>query len=89
MQAITAQLGRTRCLIGFSFRAKILSGRYYTLSVWEDERALMEFVRAAPHVDTMRALGPYLGETKFVRWAIPGSQVPPGWESAIARLTGG
>ena len=86
VRAVTAQLNQTRGLLGFTFRAKVLSKRYYTLSVWEDEGALMEFVSAAPHMDTMRALGPHMGETRFVRWTIAGSEVPPTWESAIARL---
>ena len=73
-------------LLGFTFRAKVLSKRYYTLSVWQDEGALTEFVRTLPHLETMRALGPHMGETRFVRWTIAGSEVPPTWESAIARL---
>src|SRR5437879_45399 len=47
--AVSKQLVGTRGLVGFSFRAKILAREFYTLSVWEDERALDDFVRAEPH----------------------------------------
>src|SRR5436189_34076 len=36
---VATQLEGTRGLVGFSFRAKVLAREFYTLSVWEDERA--------------------------------------------------
>ena len=41
---VAGQLADTSGLIGFTFRAKILGHRFWTLSVWEDEDALMAFV---------------------------------------------
>jgi len=35
---IRAQLAGTPGLIGYSFRANLLSHRFWTLSTWEDER---------------------------------------------------
>jgi len=88
-RAIGRQLRRSRGLVGFSLRAKFLARKFYTVSVWEDEGALMEFVRAAPHLDTMQVLPPELGETKFVRWTLAGTEVPPTWERAIQVLERG
>src|SRR2546425_2135815 len=85
-RAIARRLRGSRGLVGFSRRAKFLSRKFYTLSVGEDERALMEFVRAMPHLDTMRVLPPALGETKFVRWTVAGRDVPPTWEKALQVL---
>jgi hypothetical protein len=60
------------------------------MSVWETEAALREFVGEVPHVDTMRELGPKLGqERKFVRWKLRGSEVPPTWDQALERLQAG
>ncbi|TLZ55719.1 MAG: DUF3291 domain-containing protein [Methanobacteriota archaeon] len=87
--AISRQLEGTHGLIGFTFRAKIFARKFYTLSVWEDEQALIEFVRARPHVDTMSALSPHMAEPKFVRWTVKGSEVPPTWDRAMAVLRSG
>jgi len=86
---VATQLEGTRGLVGFSFRAKVLAREFYTLSVWEDERALDDFVRAEPHRGTMGAMRPHMAETKFVRWTVKGSQVPPSWRKAIEMLRSG
>jgi heme-degrading monooxygenase HmoA len=86
---VSTQLEGTRGLVGFAFRAKILARECYTLSVWEDERALDEFVRAEPHRGTMGTMRPQMAETKFVRWTLKGSQVPPSWREAIEVLRSG
>jgi heme-degrading monooxygenase HmoA len=84
--AVAKQLEGTRGLVGFAFRAKILSRKFYTLSVWDDERALEEFVRREPHRGTMRTLGPHVAETKFARWTVRGPEVPPTWDKAMEVL---
>ncbi len=47
-QEVRQQLARSRGLIGFSLRASagFLRRRFWTLSVWEDERALSDFVKS-------------------------------------------
>lgn len=82
---IRAQLARTPGLVGYSFRAKLVSHRFWTLSIWEDERALMSFVAKDPHRASMGALQSYMGETAFTRWTIRGSDVPPSWDDAMRR----
>lgn len=87
--AVSKQLEGTRGLLGFAFRAKILAREFYTLSVWEDETALDDFVRAEPHRGTMGTMRPHMAETKFVRWTLKGSEVPPSWREAIEVLRTG
>jgi hypothetical protein len=83
--AIQRQLKSSRGLIGYSLRAQLLGKKAWTISVWEDEGALLEFVEKSPHVDTMKKVG--LGEARrFVRWKLLGSDVPPKWEDALAHL---
>jgi heme-degrading monooxygenase HmoA len=85
-RANQTQLKESKGLIGYSFLAHFLQGRFWTLSVWEDENALMEFVRSRAHRQTMSGLRGHLGETKFVKWNIYGSPVPPTWEESLKRL---
>ena len=87
--AISRQLEATHGLMGFSFRAKILARDFYTLSAWEDEEALDDFLRAEPHRGTMGTMRPHMAETKFVRWTLKGSEVPPSWREAIEVLRTG
>src|SRR6267143_1201937 len=84
--AIQKQLKGSLGLIGYSLRAQLLGKKAWTLSVWEDEPALNDFVGKSPHVNTMRKVS--LGEArKFVRWKLLGSEVPPKWDDALAHLT--
>ena len=82
---VRAQLASTPGLVGYSFRAKLMSHRFWTLSIWEDERALMAFVGRNPHRATMGILQAYMAETAFTRWTIRGSEVPPSWDDAMQR----
>jgi hypothetical protein len=81
------QLRRTPGAVGYSLRAKPLSRKFWTLSVWEDDRALMDFVAKVPHGEVMKTLAPYMGATKFTRWKILGSAIPPNWDEATRRLS--
>jgi hypothetical protein len=82
---IQTQLKQAKGLVGYSLQAKLLRREFWTLSVWEDENALMEFVHSLPHSHVMVALSPHMGKTNFVRWKISGSVVPPTWEEALRR----
>ena len=82
---IREQLRRASGLIGYTLRAKPLSRNFWTLSVWEDERALMDFVGRTPHAESMRALAQHMGKTKFASWSMLGSDIPPHWDAAIRR----
>jgi hypothetical protein len=82
---IRSQLRLARGLVGYSLIAHIVAKRFWTLSVWEDEVALMEFVHKHPHSEGMMVLRRYMGGTAFVRWSIKGSAVPPSWAVAMER----
>jgi len=82
---IQRQMRATPGVIGYSMRAKVLSRNFWTLSVWEDDRTLMEFVRLPPHGEAMKWIAPHMGATRFTRWKVPGSAVPPTWDDAMKR----
>lgn len=79
---IERQLSESRGLIGYSLQAQLLSRKFWTLSVWEDEKALMEFVVKSPHGPVMQSLLPHMAATKFTQWKIKGADMPPGWKEA-------
>ena len=58
---ITRQLRRSAGLVGYSLYATLTTGHFWTLSVWDDEAALQEFVHAEPHRGTMRVMLPHMG----------------------------
>ena len=82
---IQRQMRQTPGVIGYALRAKTLQKNFWTLSVWESDKALMDFVRAAPHGEVMKSIAPYMGPTKFTRWKVTGGAVPPSWDEAMKR----
>ncbi|HEX8137471.1 MAG TPA: DUF3291 domain-containing protein [Pyrinomonadaceae bacterium] len=83
---IERQLAESRGLAGYSLQAQLLGKRFWTLSVWEDEQALMEFVYRLPHSDVMKSLISHMAQTKFTQWKTKGSALPPPWADAKARM---
>lgn len=82
---IQRQLRASVGLIGYSLRAQLASKRFWTLSVWENDAALHEFVTAEPHVAVMKALAPHMGATRFTQWTVKGSDLPLQWADALER----
>jgi hypothetical protein len=82
---IRRQLRTSVGLVGYSLLARLAAKRFWTLSVRENETALRAFVAAPPHATVMKALAPHMGETRFTRWTVKGSDLPPQWEDALKR----
>ncbi len=82
---IKAQLDESRGVVGYSVRAQILKCDFWTLSVWENESRLMEFVRHGFHSGVMIVLRQDMGATNFVRWMVRGADIPPAWDDALRR----
>jgi hypothetical protein len=82
---INAQLRATQGAIGYSMRAKIFTRRFWTLSVWDSDKALMEFVAKVPHNEAMQKIAPHMDKTNFWRWKLSSSEIPPRWDDAMRR----
>ena len=82
---IHGQLRRTPGVLGYSLLARILKRQFWTLSVWEGEAALHQFVVDNPHGQVMTALQGKMDQTHFVRWNMRGSEFPPRWRDALTR----
>jgi len=82
---IQKQLRSTPGVIGYALRAQVLSRNFWTLSVWEDETALMDFVSRIPHGEVMKALAHDMGRTKITQWKVAGSALPLRWDEVVQR----
>ena len=82
---VMKQLASTKGLIAYSLLARPIKKSFWTLSVWEGEAALQEFINHPPHVRLMTSLVSYMNETKFVRWTVKGSELPLLWNDALRR----
>jgi heme-degrading monooxygenase HmoA len=82
---VQKQLRTTPGVVGYSLRAKVLSRDFWTLSVWEDEKALRAFVAKIPHGEAMKAMTSHMGQPKFTQWKVAGSDLPLRWDQAMQR----
>lgn len=82
---IQGQLRRTPGLLGYSLLARVSRKQFWTLSVWEGEGVLQQFVAEEPHVGTMKALRAKISQPRFIRWSIRGDQIPPDWQVAFEK----
>lgn len=79
-------MGTVEGLVGFSFRKELLGDRVWTLSAWEDEAALTNFVRSGLHRAAVRAGRPAAGEFRFYSFRVPADQIPLAWQRALELL---
>jgi hypothetical protein len=79
------QLARMPGLVGYSFRAQFPL-RYWTISAWEDGRALRGFVRADPHLSVIAALAATMRQFRHTHWKVTGSGLPLAWADGLRRL---
>jgi hypothetical protein len=83
MFTILGQLAHAPGLIGYILRAKPFKKNFWTLSVWESEEALMNFIRNDPHGEAMVTFE--MGRTKAIRWKLTGADIPPDWSDTLRR----
>ncbi len=83
---VARQLVRSPGLLGYSSGARLGSLEFWSVSAWEDEGALMGFVRAEPHAGIMEDMRPSVARAEFVRWKVSGAEVPPDAREAEKRL---
>lgn len=79
------QLARTPGLLGFSFRGRFPL-QYWTLSAWEDGRALRDFVKVGTHDRAMTGLSRTMREFHHIHWKVDGGELPLLWADGLRRL---
>ena len=80
------QLKKTPGVIGYSLAAEFTRRTFWTLSVWQNQQSLMDFVEAIPHSEIMKKLVPYMGKTQFAQWPVTADQLPLQWKDALPRI---
>jgi hypothetical protein len=84
---IMRQLQNSPGLVGYSLDAQPFARKFWTLSVWRDQKALSDFVGSTPHSRIMQSLAPHMDKTQFAQWMAESHQIPLDWASAKARLS--
>jgi quinol monooxygenase YgiN len=85
-RAIRAQLAAAEGVVGYTLDAKPLRKTFWTLSAWESDEALDRFARTDPHRSRIADIRPHMLPTTFVRWSLPGKELPPKWAQARRRV---
>jgi hypothetical protein len=85
-RAIRAQLAAAESVVGYTLDAKPLRKTFWTLSAWESDEALDRFARTDPHSSRVADIRPHMLATTFVRWSLPGKELPPTWVDARRRV---
>ena len=86
--AIKRQLKGTPGVINYWLRADFLRLRFYTISVWEDDRSIDEFVRVGDYRAAMAGFDEVAvrGESGFTRWKTA-APMKADWRDAAKRLS--
>ncbi|GGX66569.1 hypothetical protein GCM10010358_21300 [Streptomyces minutiscleroticus] len=71
---------------GASLVAEPLKRTFWTLSAWEDEKAVYAYARAEPHRTIMNGLRPTMSRSVFTFWQAPAADLPVDWAEARRRL---
>jgi hypothetical protein len=82
---IHAQLARAPGLLGFTFKSQFPL-RYWTLSAWENGRALQRFVKGGSHLTVMSALQSSFTRFEHTHWKVSGREMPLRWADGLRRL---
>jgi len=83
---IRRQLRAAQGLIGYSVEARPLARKFWTLSAWQDEQSLQDFVGALPHSRVMKDLAPHMSKSQFAQWTVESKEIPLDWAAAKARI---
>jgi len=83
---VQTQLQSAPGLVGYSLLAHVLAKRFWTLSVWSDEVALVKFIHKHPHQEAMAIMRRHMAGSEFIRWRLKGRAVPPSWQEAMQRF---
>ena len=83
---VLRQLGTAKGLLGYSTQAALWRRKFWTLSVWQNEAMLREFVEQAAHGKSMKRFERHIHEAKAAQWQVAGRSLPPDWQDAKERL---
>lgn len=71
---------------GMSLRRQLFGNEAWTLSVWENEESLREFVRSPEHRKAMNEGAPAARNIRFSRFQASTKELPLKWTEVLSRL---
>jgi hypothetical protein len=84
-QRIRKQASAAPGVVGWSLAADLPKLEFFTLSAWEDDSSLRDFVAAAPHHDAFsKFAGGMRQKSLLVSFPVLGRDLPLKWKDAIA-----
>ena len=83
---VQRQLEDASGLIGYALGTTPWRKEFWTLSVWEDDKALRRFVHSGIHKGVMIVLQEDMASFGKREWTVRGADVPPDWATALERL---
>ncbi|MGH9406882.1 MAG: hypothetical protein ACRD3D_13755 [Terriglobia bacterium] len=82
---IEAQLKRSPSLVGYGLKTNLPGKQFWTLSVWNERRAVNGFVGSEPHATAVKRFERWAGPgAAFAEWESAHSQ--PSWDEALKKL---
>jgi hypothetical protein len=82
---IRDHLGAAHGLLGYSIWSLLRRKRFYTLTVWEDEQALVNFADPIPQQTVGASYRPDEVPAWSIHWRITSDVYPPTWQEAFAK----
>lgn len=82
VMTVNDNLPKYKGYLGHSIRRVVLGKEGWTMTVWENEQSLDEFVRGDLHQQAIAKSLNAIAKARFVRLAIKRSEVPISWEKA-------
>jgi hypothetical protein len=71
---------------GASLIAQPFKRTFWTLSAWEDRKALYVYAKTEPHQSVMTGLRQTMSNSTFTFWEVPTEQLPITWALAKQQL---
>jgi len=86
VEAIDAQLPAQDGFVASSLRARMPGKERWTMTVWESEEALLDFVVSGAHARAMGDSAVVLQGLFTAQWTVDRGDWPPTWDEALAEL---
>lgn len=83
VHAVRASLDEQPGFVAHSIRRQLIGKRAWTLTVWQDEASLSNFVRSPAHAKAMQQSAADLESMAFARLSVLRAAMPLSWEDAL------
>ncbi|MEN0066579.1 MAG: hypothetical protein AAGA48_30880 [Myxococcota bacterium] len=83
---ISTQLDGTVGLVGYALRGELPGREVWTITVWEDEAAMMDFVTSGAHLTAMGSANEVVAEFDSAMFEVDADDLPLDWSTILERL---